>query len=89
MELVFLVSFDKTELLLTSRFPGVVGAVWLPRLNFVANGLPQVKLPLLQMNNSVGDLKLAKYTKWSDDCDEGISKAWIDLQEIMDVRFWR
>lgn len=36
---------------------------------------PQVKLPSLQINRSVGDLKLAKYTKWFDDCDEGISKA--------------
>jgi Asp-tRNA(Asn)/Glu-tRNA(Gln) amidotransferase A subunit family amidase len=36
---------------------------------------PQVKLPSLQMNKSVGDFKLAKYTKWFDDCDEGISKA--------------
>ncbi|XP_057816510.1 fatty acid amide hydrolase isoform X2 [Cryptomeria japonica] len=33
---------------------------------------PQVNLPLLQTNNSVGDLKLAKYTKWFNDCDDNI-----------------
>eukprot|EP01018_Ginkgo_biloba_P013467 Gb_08292 [translate_table: standard] len=49
--------------------------------------LPQLRLPLLQTNDSIGDLKLAKYTKWFNDCDDAIRNTCHQALDLLEGHY--
>ncbi|XP_057815301.2 fatty acid amide hydrolase isoform X2 [Cryptomeria japonica] len=48
---------------------------------------PHIRLPLLEKSEGIRDLKLAKYTKWFDDCEDAVRSACYKALNLIKLHY--